>query len=64
MNATSPHHLDYIPTVSEKEAEPRVAVIFSDIKTTLGVPFVNLIWKHLATIPGGLELTWSLAKPL
>jgi len=64
MNATSPHHLDYIPTVSEKEAEPRVAAIFSDIKTTLGVPFVNLIWKHLATIPGGLELTWSLAKPL
>ena len=64
MNATSPHHLDYIPTVSEKEADPRVAAIFSDIKTTLGVPFVNLIWKHLATIPGGLELTWSLAKPL
>ena len=64
MNATSPHHLDHIPTVSDKEAEPRVAAIFSDIKTTLGVPFVNLIWKHLATIPGGLELTWSLAKPL
>lgn len=64
MHATSPHHLDYIPTVSEKEADPRVAAIFSDIKTTLGVPFVNLIWKHLATIPGGLELTWSLAKPL
>lgn len=53
-----------IPTVSEKEAVPKVVAIFADIKATLGVPFVNLIWRHLATIPGGLEMTWSLAKPL
>jgi hypothetical protein len=41
-----------------------LTAIFADIKKTLGVPFVNLIWRHLATIPGGLEMTWSLAKPL
>lgn len=64
MKTTLLPYLDSIPTVSEKDAAPDVAVIFSDIKKTLGVPFVNLIWRHLATIPGGLEMTWSLAKPL
>ncbi len=62
--STTPHHLDIISTISEKDAAPSVAAIFADIKVTLGVPFVNLIWRHLATIPGGLEMTWSLAKPL
>jgi hypothetical protein len=57
-------HLDAIHTVSEKETSPDIAAIFTDIKETLGVPFVNLIWRHLATIPGGLAMTWSLAKPL
>jgi|GEM_PF-748535 len=56
--------LDTIHTISEQEAGPSVTAIFSDIKQTLGVPFVNLIWRHLASIPGGLEMTWSLAKPL
>jgi hypothetical protein len=62
--STTPHHLDSLSTITEKDAPPSVAAIFADIKVTLGVPFVNLIWRHLATIPGGLEMTWSLAKPL
>ena len=64
MKATMPHQLEAIHTVSENDATPEIALIFADIKQTLGVPFVNLIWRHLATIPGGLEMTWSLAKPL
>lgn len=28
------------------------------------MPFVNLIWRHLATIPGGLAWVWTLTKPL
>jgi hypothetical protein len=63
MKASLPQ-LDVIATISEKEADPSLTAIFADIKKTLGVPFVNLIWRHLATIPGGLEMTWSLAKPL
>ena len=63
MKASLPQ-LDVIATISEKEADPSLTAIFTDIKETLGVPFVNLIWRHLATIPGGLEMTWSLAKPL
>ena len=64
MKATPRYQLDTVHTVSEKDATPEIASIFSDIKETLGVPFVNLIWRHLATIPGGLEMTWFLAKPL
>lgn len=64
MKAIPAPTLESIPTISEKDADPAVSAIFEDIKETLQVPFVNLIWRHLATIPGGLELTWSLAKPL
>lgn len=64
MKSKMPPHLDAIPTITEKEANAEVTAIFTDIKETLGVPFVNLIWRHLATIPGGLAMTWSLAKPL
>jgi len=34
------------------------------LRATLGVPFVNLIWRHLATIQGGLAWAWTLVKPL
>lgn len=64
MKAMPLQALKSIPTVAEKDADPFVAAIFEDIKETLQVPFVNLIWRHLATIPGGLSMTWSLAKPL
>jgi hypothetical protein len=64
MNIKMLPHLDAIPTITEKEANSEVTALFADIKETLGVPFVNLIWRHLATIPGGLAMTWSLAKPL
>lgn len=64
MKMTTLPHLDAISTITEKEASSEVTAIFTDIKETLGVPFVNLIWRHLATIPGGLAMTWSLAKPL
>ena len=38
----------------------RPAAIFADIRETLGVEVVNLIWRHLATIPGALlKMEWS-----
>ena len=50
---------------SGKRTRPaRSRAIFADLRATLGVPFVNLIWRHLATIPGGLVWTWELLKPL
>lgn len=34
------------------------------MRATLRVPFVNLIWRHLATMPGMLAWTGAVVKPL
>lgn len=47
--------------VSEKEATGIVAEIYQDIRVRLGLPFVNLIYRHLATKPEILEEIWSAA---
>ncbi|WPZ34719.1 hypothetical protein T8K17_00970 [Thalassobaculum sp. OXR-137] len=55
---------DPIPAIAEHEATGALAQTFDDIKATLGVPVVNLIWRHLATIDGGLDWAWGAAKPI
>ena len=46
---------DPIPALSEAEARGDVARLFEDIRWVLGVPVVNLIFRRLAILPGGLE---------
>ena len=41
-----------------------IAAIYTDIRATLGVPVVNLIWRHLAVFPDGLPWAWESLKPL
>ena len=55
---------DPVVAVTEQNAEGQVAEIYQDIRATLGVPVVNLIWRHLATFPGALEWSWASIKPL
>ena len=55
---------DPVPAITEAKAEGSTAAIFADIRETLGVEVVNLVWRHLATMPGALEWTWSELKPL
>ena len=55
---------DPIPAIREEDARGEIALVFEDLRATLGVPFVNLIWRHIATIPGGLAWTWALVRPL
>jgi hypothetical protein len=55
---------DPLPAVTEANASPAVAEIFSDIRNTLDVSVVNLIWRHLATMPGALDWVWTSVKPL
>jgi hypothetical protein len=40
------------------------AEIFDDIRKTVGVRVVNLVWRHLATIDGALPWAWNAVKPL
>ena len=57
-------NFDPIPTVREEDATGETAAIYADLRATLGLPLVNLIWRHLAALPGGLAATWAVAKPL
>jgi hypothetical protein len=55
---------DPVPAVTEKDATGSTARIFSEIRETLDVDVVNLVWRHLATMPGALEWVWDSLKPL
>ena len=60
----SPPPNDPVPSITEAEADGEIAQIYQDIRQTLGVPVVNLIWRRLAVIPGGLAWSWGSLKPL
>lgn len=55
---------DPVPAIAEASATGAVAEIFADIRTVLGVEVVNLIWRHLATIPDALPWAWRMLRPL
>jgi len=55
---------DPFPAVAEAAAAGETADIFADIRATVGVRVVNLVWRHLATIDGALPWAWTAVKPL
>jgi hypothetical protein len=55
---------DPVPAIAEASATGAVAEIFADIRGVLGVEVVNLIWRHLATIPDALPWAWGMLRPL
>jgi hypothetical protein len=55
---------DPVPAITEAAAAGAIAEIFADIRQVLGVDVVNLIWRHLATIPGALPWAWGSLRPL
>ena len=55
---------DPVPAITEAGATGEIAAIFADIRLVLGVDVVNLIWRHLATIPGALPWAWGTLPPL
>lgn len=59
MSSTDP-----VPAITEADAIGEIAELYADIRATLGVPVVNLIWRYLATMPGALAWTWSSVRPL
>ncbi len=61
--SSSPSY-DPVPAVVERDATGETAALFADIRATLGVPVVNLIWRHLAVMPGALPWAWVALKPL
>ena len=55
---------DPFPAVAEASATGETAELFADIRATVGVRVVNLVWRHLATIDGALPWAWTAVKPL
>ena len=59
-----PRVADPFPAVAESAATGETADLFADIRTTVGVRVVNLVWRHLATMDGALPWAWTAVKPL
>lgn len=55
---------DPFPAIAESSATGETAELFADIRTTVGVRVVNLVWRHLATLDGALPWAWAAVKPL
>jgi len=55
---------DPVAAIGESEATGETAELFADIRGTLGVPVVNLIWRHLAIFPGALPWAWAAVRPV
>lgn len=55
---------DPVPAITEASATGEIADLFADIRTTVGVRVVNLVWRHLATMEGALPWAWAAVKPL
>lgn len=48
-----------IEEVSEAQADERVGAVYAEIKRASGTPLINLIYRHLATMPDVLEWAWG-----
>lgn len=53
----------YLEEVGEATAVGEVARIYEEIRATTGLPFVSLVYRHLATEPDVLERTWAVLAP-
>ena len=53
-----------VPAITEAEATGDIAQLYADIRASLRAPVVNLIWRHFATLPGGLAWAWETVRPL
>ena len=51
-----------LPEVHEAEAPPEAAAIYAGLREAVGVPIVNLIWRHFATLPGVLPWAWEATR--
>ena len=52
-----------LPEVAEADAAGEVAAVYEEIRATLGIPFVGLIYRNLAVEPGRLASAWGQLQP-
>lgn len=49
--------------IREDEAPPDVSAIYARLRAGYGLPLVNLVWRHFATLPGVLPWAWASVAP-
>ncbi|MBT4741076.1 MAG: hypothetical protein HOH20_14610 [Rhodospirillaceae bacterium] len=50
--------------IKESDAIGETAALYDDIRAVIGVPMVNLIFRHMATVPGCLMWAWGTIRSL
>lgn len=53
----------YLREIPERAARGRVAELYTDIRTVLGLPIVNLVYRHLAVDEDRLASVWAALRP-
>lgn len=53
----------FLAELAEREATGEKARIYAEMRRLGGVPMVALIFRHLATLPGGIEWAWAALGP-
>jgi AhpD family alkylhydroperoxidase len=61
-NSSAGRRVATIRPVEEADAEPKVAAIFADVRSTKNIDFVPLFWRTLATNPVLLDSAWANLK--
>ena len=55
--------MDRFSEIREADADAATTAIYRDIRTSCALPQVNLIYRHLATLPGVLPAVWHAIRP-
>src|SRR5437762_2779294 len=54
---------EYLGEVAEADARGRLAELYAEIRAVLGLPFVNLVYRHLAVDEERLAAVWAALGP-
>jgi hypothetical protein len=52
-----------IPEIRENEAPQEIALLYEDMRRCMRLPVVNLVYRHMATMPGALHWVWGAVRP-
>ncbi|MSO75376.1 MAG: hypothetical protein EXQ87_00480 [Alphaproteobacteria bacterium] len=55
---------DPVTAIPEDSATGDIADLFTDIRHVTGVQVVNLVWRHIALLPGALACSWAAVRPI
>jgi hypothetical protein len=55
---------DPVTAIDESAAVGETAVVFAEIRRTMGIPLVTSIWRGLAGMDDSLRPAWDAAKPI